>query len=43
MIKYKKIWNSYSKKYEKTSDIDYYEIVIEFIDLTGTKLTNQGY
>lgn len=42
-IKYKKIWNSYSKKYEKTSDIDYYEIVIEFIDLTGTKLTNQGY
>lgn len=42
-IKYKKIWNNYSKKYEKTSDIDYYEIVIEFVNLAGTKLTNQGY
>jgi hypothetical protein len=42
-INYKRVWNSYSKKYDKTSDIDYYEIQIEFVDLAGTKLTNNGY
>lgn len=42
-ITYKRIWNSYSKKYDKTSDIDYYEIKIEFVDLAGTKLTNKEY
>lgn len=42
-INYKKIWNNYSRQYDKTSDIDYYEIEIEFTDLKGTKLTNEGY
>jgi hypothetical protein len=42
-ITYKRIWNSYSKQYDKTSDIDYYEIQIEFVDLAGTKLTSKGF
>jgi hypothetical protein len=42
-ITYKKIWNNYSKKWDPTSDIDYYTIEIELVDLKGTKLTNLGY
>ncbi|MBA4320584.1 MAG: hypothetical protein C0412_19495 [Flavobacterium sp.] len=42
-IKYKTIWNNYSNKYDKTSDIDYFEMQIEFTNLAGTKLTSQSY
>jgi hypothetical protein len=42
-ITYKQIYNKSSQKYEQTSDIDYYTILIKSVDLNGTKLSNLGY
>lgn len=43
IINYKSIYDSPSKKFVTTSEVDYYVIKIESVNLKNTKLTNQGF
>lgn len=43
IINYKTIYNSSSQNFVRTSEVDYYEIKINSVNLKNTKLTNQGY
>ena len=43
IINYKSIYDSSSKKFVTTSEVDYYVIQIESVNLKNTKLTNQRY
>jgi len=42
-INYKTIYSNTSKKNIRTSEVDYYEIKINSVNLKNTKLTNQGF
>jgi hypothetical protein len=42
-IEYKSFYEPSQRKYIKSSEVDYYILEIDNINLNGTKLTNQGY
>lgn len=43
IISYKTIYSNSNKKNVRTSEVDYYEIRINSVNLKDTKLTNQGF
>jgi hypothetical protein len=42
-VKYEMKWSDYKKEWYRTGNVDKYVIEIEYINLKGTKLTNEGY
>jgi hypothetical protein len=42
-IIYELKWNDFNKEFYRTGNVENYSIEIEYINLKGTKLTNEGY
>jgi hypothetical protein len=43
LVEYEGKWNNYKKEWYWTGNVDSYKIEISYVNLKGTKLTNEGY
>ena len=42
-VEYEMKWSDYKKEWYRTGNVESYKIEIEYVNLKGTKLTNEGY
>jgi hypothetical protein len=42
-VEYEKKWSDYKKQWYRTGNVENYKIEIEYVNLKGTKLTNEGF